>query len=63
MSGTLRVVREVSADRAAGSAAGDDPHDHVVFHMSSGNAVVFNDPRRFGVMDLIRPGGLRAIRY
>src|SRR6185295_14984786 len=28
-------------------------HDHVVFHMSSGASVVFNDPRRFGVMDLI----------
>jgi formamidopyrimidine-DNA glycosylase len=28
-------------------------HDHVVFHLSSGASVVFNDPRRFGVMDLI----------
>lgn len=25
-------------------------HDHVVFHMSSGATVVFNDPRRFGSM-------------
>ena len=29
-----------------------DPHDHVVFVMSSGHTVVFNDPRRFGFMDL-----------
>ena len=29
------------------------PHDHVVFVLSSGRAVVFNDPRRFGVMDLV----------
>jgi formamidopyrimidine-DNA glycosylase len=29
-----------------------DPHDHVVFVMSSGQAVLFNDPRRFGFMDL-----------
>ena len=29
-------------------------HDHVIFHMSSGAIVTFNDPRRFGVMDLIR---------
>jgi len=58
MSGSFRVMREVSAARAAGGAA-DNPHDHVVFHMSSGNAVVFNDPRRFGVMDLIRSGGLQ----
>ena len=27
-----------------------DKHDHVVFHMSSGRTVVFNDPRRFGSM-------------
>lgn len=25
-------------------------HDHVIFHMSSGTTVVFNDPRRFGSM-------------
>lgn len=29
-----------------------DAHDHVVFVMSSGQRVVFNDPRRFGFMDL-----------
>jgi formamidopyrimidine-DNA glycosylase len=29
-----------------------EPHDHVVFDLTSGRAVVFNDPRRFGVMDL-----------
>jgi formamidopyrimidine-DNA glycosylase len=28
-------------------------HDHVVFHMSSGTIVTFNDPRRFGFMTLI----------
>ena len=29
-----------------------DPHDHVAFVMSSGQTVLFNDPRRFGFMDL-----------
>lgn len=29
-----------------------DPHDHVVFVMSTGKRVLFNDPRRFGFMDL-----------
>ena len=33
-----------------------DAHDHVVFVMSSGQSVVFNDPRRFGFMDLARAG-------
>jgi len=28
-------------------------HDHVVFHMSNGALVTFNDPRRFGYMKLI----------
>jgi formamidopyrimidine-DNA glycosylase len=28
-------------------------HDHVVFVLASGSKVVFNDPRRFGVLDLV----------
>ncbi|TMV04972.1 bifunctional DNA-formamidopyrimidine glycosylase/DNA-(apurinic or apyrimidinic site) lyase [Ruegeria sediminis] len=28
-------------------------HDHVVFHMANGARITFNDPRRFGVMDLM----------
>ena len=31
----------------------DEAHDHVVFHMSGGTEVVFNDPRRFGYMKII----------
>ena len=31
----------------------DAAHDHVVFHMSSGADIVFNDPRRFGYMKVI----------
>src|SRR4030081_2015395 len=31
----------------------DRAHDHVVFHMSSGASVVFNDPRRFGYRKFI----------
>ena len=30
-----------------------EKHDHVVFQMASGARVTFNDPRRFGSMDLI----------
>src|SRR3954464_9239514 len=29
-------------------------HDHVLFHMSSGASVIFNDPRRFGYMKILR---------
>ena len=36
------------------SSIGDvlDKHDHVVFRLSDGVAIVYNDPRRFGMMDI-----------
>ena len=30
-----------------------EKHDHVVFHMDNGARITFNDPRRFGAMDLM----------
>jgi len=44
MSGSFRIV---------GESDSPDSHDHVVFEMSSGAVIAFNDPRRFGVMDLV----------
>jgi formamidopyrimidine-DNA glycosylase len=35
-------------------------HDHVVFHMSSGNIITFNDPRRFGSMKIVPRAKLDA---
>ncbi|CUH86681.1 Formamidopyrimidine-DNA glycosylase [Phaeobacter sp. CECT 5382] len=35
-----------------------EKHDHVVFDMKNGARVTFNDPRRFGAMDLIDTSGL-----
>lgn len=35
-------------------------HDHVVFHLSNGFRIVYNDPRRFGFMDLARREGAEA---
>ncbi len=60
MSGSF-YVSEGKARRAAGRPAGryyherlqDAAHDHVVFHMSSGATVTFNDPRRFGSMKIV----------
>ena len=54
MSGSFRTERDSQAGRPAKRAIEQSPHDHVVFHMSTGRRVVFNDPRRFGLMDLIR---------
>jgi formamidopyrimidine-DNA glycosylase len=33
--------------------AKDEKHDHVVFHMSNGATITFNDPRRFGSMKIV----------
>jgi len=41
-------------------ADGGEAHDHVVFHMSNGARIVYNDVRRFGFMALIGPGELSA---
>ncbi|HET7717166.1 MAG TPA: bifunctional DNA-formamidopyrimidine glycosylase/DNA-(apurinic or apyrimidinic site) lyase, partial [Bauldia sp.] len=38
-------------------------HDHVVFHLSSGARVIFNDPRRFGMMDIVPRRGLEESRH
>jgi formamidopyrimidine-DNA glycosylase len=37
-------------------------HDHVVFHMSSGATITFNDPRRFGLMELVSTDALQLHR-
>ncbi|MGC2086887.1 MAG: bifunctional DNA-formamidopyrimidine glycosylase/DNA-(apurinic or apyrimidinic site) lyase, partial [Bradyrhizobium sp.] len=56
MSGSFRVVSD-QVQTTPGAfhhpRNEDRAHDHVVFHMSSGAAVVFNDPRRFGYMKVI----------
>ncbi len=39
-------------ETGAGEKA-DGPHDHVVFHLDEGLRVVYSDPRRFGMMDLL----------
>jgi formamidopyrimidine-DNA glycosylase len=54
MSGSFRVEIDGATpgnfQRERGSAAA---HDHVVFRMSAGATITFNDPRRFGSMQLV----------
>jgi len=56
MSGSFRVFHD-GGERKPGSYYHERneqlAHDHVVFHMSSGALVTFNDPRRFGSMKLV----------
>jgi formamidopyrimidine-DNA glycosylase len=57
MSGSFRVVNDDHGHTPGQfhhPRTEDRAHDHVVFHMSSGAAIVFNDPRRFGYMKVIR---------
>ena len=52
MSGSFSIDPPTPAGR---SSRGRDAHDHVVIRLSSGATVVFNDPRRFGLMTLLTP--------
>jgi formamidopyrimidine-DNA glycosylase len=61
MSGSFRVIKPDN-----GAVPGefhyprgkDSAHDHVLFRMSSGADIVFNDPRRFGYMKVIARNAL-----
>src|SRR6201990_2018430 len=56
MSGSFRVVHGSDEDapgkfhHVRGKLSA---HDHIVFHMSNGAVITFNDPRRFGMMKLV----------
>jgi formamidopyrimidine-DNA glycosylase len=57
MSGSFRV--EDARPGAFHHPRSKDPkHDHVVIHLDNGKVVTYNDPRRFGFMDLARDDAL-----
>jgi formamidopyrimidine-DNA glycosylase len=61
MSGSFRVERDGGAVTPGAyyhDRSKDETHDHVVFRMSSGATIRFNDPRRFGSMKLVPRGKL-----
>ena len=63
MSGSFRVIKtdgETTPGEFHHARGKDAAHDHVVFRMSSGNDIVFNDPRRFGYMKIIARNALDA---
>ncbi|MGD9868000.1 MAG: DNA-formamidopyrimidine glycosylase family protein, partial [Hyphomicrobiales bacterium] len=64
MTGRFTILRPGGDADSPGDfvyGAGADPaHDHVVFTMSNGVTVRYNDARRFGYMDLIREEALEA---
>ena len=52
MSGRMLVSGD-SLGRFVHDHPAPEKHDHVVLHMASGARITFNDPRRFGAMDLM----------
>jgi formamidopyrimidine-DNA glycosylase len=40
-----------------------EKHDHVVFELDQGQPLVFSDPRRFGLVLLLRPGEEKTCPY
>jgi formamidopyrimidine-DNA glycosylase len=62
MSGSFRVLKNgTRAGKKRGVYYHErselERHDHVIFEMSSGRTVVFNDPRRFGFMKILTASG------
>ncbi len=63
MSGSFRVLHdkgEATPGKYHHERSKLSAHDHVVFHMSNGAVITFNDPRRFGYMKLVRRAELDA---
>ena len=53
MSGSFRVGKDSAPGKYYHERSKSTAHDHIVFHMSNGATVTFNDPRRFGSMKLV----------
>ncbi len=77
MSGRFTIARSPLAAGAAaladagGERIGDfvhdtgalPAHDHIVFHFEDGATITYNDPRRFGFMDLVEAATLETCRH
>ncbi|MEZ5799729.1 MAG: bifunctional DNA-formamidopyrimidine glycosylase/DNA-(apurinic or apyrimidinic site) lyase [Nitratireductor sp.] len=69
MSGSFRVIRQTGSQMPGDfhhERSQIPAHDHVVLHLESpdGNAsVIYNDPRRFGFMDLFSQGDGASNRF
>lgn len=63
MSGSFRIERGLRLTPEGFDPESGEPerHDHVIFHMSSGATLFFNDPRRFGIVDLAKTDAVRAL--
>lgn len=56
MSGRFSIIDHAGTktfDDYAYNTGGDPKHDHVVMHVEGGAQIIYNDPRRFGFMDIV----------
>jgi formamidopyrimidine-DNA glycosylase len=60
MSGSFRIEGGGSEQLPPDGPQKNAAHDHVVFALSTGARVIYNDPRRFGFMDLVARDALAA---
>ena len=71
MSGSFRIEADGSSKGTATyyhAPSKLSAHDHVFFHMSgvgrkAGVRIVFNDPRRFGLMDIVARGAIETSKH
>jgi formamidopyrimidine-DNA glycosylase len=66
MSGRFSVVNDQGVktfDDYAYDTGADPKHDHVVLHVEGGSQVVYNDPRRFGFMDIVATEDLERCKH
>ena len=66
MSGSFRIETDASATQPGAfhmPRGKDQAHDHVVFATDGGAHVIYNDPRRFGFMDLVATEGLETCKH
>jgi formamidopyrimidine-DNA glycosylase len=66
MSGRFSIVNgngTLSFDNYAYSTGGNAKHDHVIFHLQNGVQIIYNDPRRFGFMDIVPSGELGSCSH
>ncbi len=45
------------------ATSGDPKHDHVVLHVEGGPQIVYNDPRRFGFMDIVAKANIEDCKH
>ena len=55
MSGRFSIDNDLTAVYNSNNST-NPKHNHVIFEMSNGVVVTYNDPRRFGFMELVAPG-------